>query len=77
MDFNHPLAGEGLYVSGTVLNVREMTPSDLEPKSGGCGSGCGCSSEGAEDQSGAGCCSTEKETSKEDEGGCCGGGCGC
>lgn len=73
MDFNHPLAGESLFVTGTVLNVREMTPADLEPKSGGCGSGCGCSSEG---ESG-GSCSTEKESSKEDDGGCCGGGCGC
>lgn len=76
MDFNHPLAGEGLYVVGKVLNVREMTAEDLEPKSGGCGSGCGCSSEGGESQSGAGC-STEKEHS-HDDGGCgCGSGCGC
>jgi len=76
MDFNHPLAGEGLYVVGKVLNVREMTAEDLEPKSGGCGSGCGCSAEGGESQSGAGC-STEKEHA-HDDGGCgCGSGCGC
>lgn len=78
MDFNHPLAGEGLYVVGKVLNVRVMTAEDLEPKSGGCGSGCGCSAEGAESQSGAGC-STEKESQGHgNDGGCgCGSGCGC
>jgi FKBP-type peptidyl-prolyl cis-trans isomerase SlyD len=76
MDFNHPLAGEGLHVSGSVLGVREMTPADIEPKSTGCGSGCGCSSEGDHDHSGGGC-STEKDSSSEGEGGCCGSGCGC
>ncbi|NOY50549.1 MAG: peptidylprolyl isomerase [Chlorobi bacterium] len=75
MDFNHPLAGEGLYVFGKVLNVREVAPEDLEPKHS-CGSGgCGCSSEeGPGDSCG---CSTEKETVEAEDGGCCGGGCGC
>lgn len=80
MDFNHPLAGESLYVYGKVLNVRDITPEDIEPKGGcGCGSGsCGCSSEGNSEGSGCGC-STEKETAEASSGGCgCGsGGCGC
>jgi len=80
MDFNHPLAGESLYVYGKVLNVRDITPEDLEPKGGcGCGSGsCGCSTEGNSEGSGCGC-STEKETAEASSGGCgCGsGGCGC
>lgn len=44
MDFNHRLAGKGLYVTGTIQHVRDVTPEDLAPKSGGCGSGCGCGS---------------------------------
>lgn len=51
MDFNHPLAGEDLYFSGSVLGVREATEDELVEAagcgsdgcdSGGCGSGCGC-----------------------------------
>ena len=30
MDFNHPLAGESLHFSGTILNVRKARPSELE-----------------------------------------------
>ncbi|PLX12339.1 MAG: peptidylprolyl isomerase [Marinilabiliales bacterium] len=79
MDFNHPLAGESLYVYGKILNVRDITPEDLEPKGGcGCGSGgsCGCSSEGQSDSSCG--CSTEKETAQASSGGGCGSGsCGC
>ena len=51
MDFNHPLAGDNLFFSGTVVDVREATPEELErgrvssncPSSGcgGCGGGCG------------------------------------
>ena len=49
MDFNHPLAGDDLYFSGTVVDVREATPDELVhglrsncPSSGcgGCGGGC-------------------------------------
>jgi len=29
MDFNHPLAGENLYFTGSILNVREATPEEL------------------------------------------------
>ncbi len=42
MDFNHPLAGDDLYFSGSVLDVREASEADL---AGSCGDG-GCSSEG-------------------------------
>lgn len=76
MDFNHPLAGEKIFVFGKVLGVREVTAEDLEPK-GGCGSGgCGCSTEGSSE---GGCgCSTEKETAEASSGcGCGSGSCGC
>ena len=51
MDFNHPLAGEDLHFSGSVLAVREATEDELVEAAGcasdgcdseGCGSGCGC-----------------------------------
>jgi FKBP-type peptidyl-prolyl cis-trans isomerase SlyD len=44
MDFNHPLAGENLFFSGTVLEVRDATEEELQPScSSECGSGCdGC-----------------------------------
>lgn len=45
MDFNHPLAGKDLFVTGEVLSVREATADELTPDEGcGCGSGCGCQS---------------------------------
>jgi len=47
LDFNHPLAGDDLYFSGTVVDVREATPEELKNRrvsancsSGGC-DGCG------------------------------------
>ena len=50
MDFNHPLAGDDLYFSGVVVNVREATHEELvhgrvisDCSSGscdGCGGGC-------------------------------------
>ena len=47
LDFNHPLAGDDLFFSGTVVDVREATPEELKNgrvsancSSGGCG-GCG------------------------------------
>ena len=50
MDFNHPLAGDDLYFSGTVVDVREATAEELacgrinyrcSPDScGGCSGGC-------------------------------------
>ncbi len=29
MDFNHPLAGENLYFTGTILDVREATEEEM------------------------------------------------
>jgi FKBP-type peptidyl-prolyl cis-trans isomerase SlyD len=48
MDFNHPLAGDDLFFSGSVVDVRDATPEELAAgyvqgagcSSGGCG-GCG------------------------------------
>ena len=48
MDFNHPLAGKKLFISGKVIDVRPITQEDLQPQNDGCcGGGCG-SSEGQE-----------------------------
>lgn len=68
MDFNHPLAGENMYFSGKVLDVREPTPEEIAALfsgggcncgSGGCGTdegGCGCGSEhGNVNSNGCGC----------------------
>ncbi len=43
MDFNHPLAGDDLYFSGTIVEVREATPEELTHGHvhGNCSSG-GC-----------------------------------
>ena len=51
MDFNHPLAGTSLFISGKIMQVRPITQEDLQQKGGGCcGGGCGCgSSSEAED----------------------------
>ena len=50
LDFNHPLAGDDLFFSGTVVDVREATPEELKQgranpncssgSCGGCGGGC-------------------------------------
>ena len=40
MDFNHPLAGDNLFFSGSVLEVREATEDELADSCGGCGSDC-------------------------------------
>lgn len=49
MDFNHPLAGDNLHFSGSILSVREATEDELIALAeehhchpGGCGSGCSC-----------------------------------
>lgn len=48
MDFNHPLAGDDLFFSGSVIAVREATEDELMDacgsgcSSGGCGGGCSC-----------------------------------
>lgn len=43
MDFNHPFAGKTVSYAGTVEEVREATPEELHPASGGC---CGCGDHG-------------------------------
>ena len=58
MDFNHNLADKSLFVTGKVHEVRNVTENDLAP-SGGCGTGCGCSSNN-EIQSDS-CCSSNNE----------------
>lgn len=50
MDFNHPLAGDDLHFSGSIISVREATDEELLELAhehdgcnpGGCGSGCSC-----------------------------------
>lgn len=52
MDFNHPLAGDDLFFSGKIVEIRDATSEELEhghihgEKSGGCGDGCGDGAEG-------------------------------
>ena len=67
MDFNHPLAGEDLYFSGKVLEVREASDEEVSQimSGGGCGCGSGGCGSSCDDES----CSTESSA-----GGC---GCGC
>ncbi len=62
MDFNHPLAGEDLYFSGEVLEVREATEEELNPKRGcgGCGGSCG-------GNCGDGGCDCDKSSDYDDE----------
>lgn len=57
VDFNHPLAGEDLYFTGTVENVTEPTEEELKAMQGGCGScGCGGCDSDEKDGCGSGCC---------------------
>ena len=52
MDFNHPLAGNRLFIAGKVMSVRAITQEDLQPQGSGCcgggGGGCGCATESEE-----------------------------
>ena len=45
MDFNHPLAGDSLFFSGKVIDVRDATPEELSRSQSNCSpSSCqGCS----------------------------------
>ncbi len=69
VDVNHPYAGESISFECKVLDVREATEAELNPKKDGCGcSGhgseehsCGCGDEGSE----GGCCKTDKSGSSE------------
>lgn len=66
MDFNHPLAGEDLFFSGKVLEVRDATDEEIAATVQGAGCGCNSGGCGCEEES----CSTEGAN----QGGC---GCGC
>lgn len=68
MDFNHPLAGEDLYFSGKVLEVRDASDEEIASVLSG-GGGCGCGSGGC----GSGCDDDSCDTGHS-HGGC---GCGC
>ncbi len=69
MDFNHPLAGDDLFFSGSINTVREASDEEIMAVVGGgsCGSGCGCGS-GAETGCESGACGSDGSGS---------GGCGC
>ncbi|WP_346858135.1 FKBP-type peptidyl-prolyl cis-trans isomerase [uncultured Draconibacterium sp.] len=71
MDFNHPLAGEDLYFSGKVVEVREASDEEVAQILSGGSGGCGCGSGGCGD--GADSCGTD--SCGTDSGGGCG--CGC
>jgi len=86
MDFNHKLADKNLFVSGKIHEVRSVTEEDLAP-AGGCGSGCGCSSN--KEAESTACCSSNEvhEHANDDDCPTCGnpaelrgqghGNCGC
>jgi FKBP-type peptidyl-prolyl cis-trans isomerase SlyD len=75
MDFNHPLAGYDVRISGSVLVVRDATEEDLKPKGCGCGCQGGCGDGGC--QSDGGDCGCGDGGCQSDGGDCgCGGGCG-
>lgn len=44
IDLNHPYAGEDLHFKGSILEIRDVTPGELEairnPRRGCCGGGC-------------------------------------
>ncbi|MFV0290676.1 MAG: peptidylprolyl isomerase [Mangrovibacterium sp.] len=71
MDFNHPLAGENLFFTGNILEVRDASDEEIaKAMKGGCGGGCGC---GDDDSCGGGCgddCGCDDDS-------CGSGGCGC
>jgi FKBP-type peptidyl-prolyl cis-trans isomerase SlyD len=55
MDFNHPLAGEDLFFTGTVVEVRKPTAEELAQVNHDCGCGCGSGDCGSEKEDGCGC----------------------
>lgn len=59
VDFNHPLAGEDLFFTGKVLEVRDATEEELAQifSEAGCGGGCCDDPKESECGSGGGCCS--------------------
>jgi FKBP-type peptidyl-prolyl cis-trans isomerase SlyD len=38
MDFNHPMAGVGLFFTGRIIDVREATDAELSAMNGSCSS---------------------------------------
>ncbi len=53
MDFNHPLAGDDLFFSGRITEIRDATSEELTH--GHIHQACGCGS-GGNDESSGGCC---------------------
>lgn len=72
MDFNHPLAGEDLFFSGKVKEVREASDEEVAQILSGSGGGCGCGSGGG--SCGSGGCDDDSCGTDNSGGGC---GCGC
>lgn len=65
MDFNHPLAGQGLHFKGMVTEIREATEEEKMHGHIHMSGGCGCNDDS---------CSTDQKDMMGDGGGC---GCGC
>ena len=56
MDFNHPLAGETLHFSGSVIDVHEPTAEEIAALTASAGGrGCDCSDCGDSQDCGGGC----------------------
>ncbi len=72
MDFNHPFAGLNVQFDGEVVEVRDATEEEKQPKHGCCGGHCGCHS----NEEGCGC--GDDCGCTEEKGSCgCGDDCGC
>ncbi len=71
MDFNHPLAGKTLVVTGEILSVRQTAKKEADPAEGcGCGSGCGCSQEKEEEEEFCETCGNPAEKMGQGYGNC-------
>ena len=60
IDLNHPLAGENLHFVGEIINLRDVTPAELDAlrhphKCGGCHGSCNSSCGDSCDSCGGGC----------------------
>jgi len=60
MDFNHPLAGEDLFFSGEILDIREATEEEISHGhihgANSCDSDCDSDCEEGDEEHGCGCC---------------------